>query len=131
MIIDKKIVTLGERASGKTCLIYRYVEGQFQFTRETSGCNYSFKTVETNQYEVRLKFYDTAGQEIYYSIARVYFKGCDAVTLVYRKDSKESFEGLSFWINKVRDFLTEHIPVYLVCTHCDINQGDLIPSELG
>ena len=41
-----KIVMLGDAGVGKTCIVNRYIKGQFSETEATLGSNYSAKVIE-------------------------------------------------------------------------------------
>ena len=41
-----KIVMLGDAGVGKTCIVNRYIKGQFSDTEATLGSNYSAKVIE-------------------------------------------------------------------------------------
>jgi Ras-related protein Rab-1A len=59
----------------------------------------SFRTRKNCRYA----YYDTAGQEAYRSILNLYFKGADAVILVYSTDDLSTFNELEFYYKKVKE----------------------------
>ena len=68
--ISFKVVMLGEANVGKTCIVNRYLKGNFSDTvSATIGSNFSSKQLEvkpqgTHQYaKVKLQIWDTAGGE--------------------------------------------------------------------
>lgn len=126
----KKIIILGDSTTGKSTLLSRYVYGEFIHIR-TTGLNYLFKSVEVNNVKLDLRLFDTSGQERFDSIAKVYFNSCDAVTLMYRKDSLKSFERLSFWLSISKENIRNEVNYYLVCSHNDLTEGEFVPDQLG
>ena len=41
-----KIVMLGDAGVGKTCIVNRYIKGEFSDTEATLGANYSAKVID-------------------------------------------------------------------------------------
>ena len=101
-----KVVLIGESGVGKTSIITRYSSNTFSSTLSpTSGANFTTKTVEIKDYNQKIKFeiWDTAGQEKYRSLAKVFYKNSSACILVYDITRRNSFEELkNFWINEIK-----------------------------
>ena len=104
-----KIVMLGDAGVGKTCIVNRYVKNQFSDTESTLGANYSAKTIQIQPdgvlkaVKAKLQIWDTAGGEQFRSLAPIYYKGADAVCLVYDSTNQDSFESLNYWIEELTD----------------------------
>ena len=101
-----KVVLIGESGVGKTSIITRYISDTFSSTLSpTSGANFTTKTVDIKEYNQKIKFeiWDTAGQEKYRSLAKVFYKNSSACILVYDITRRNSFEELkNFWINEIK-----------------------------
>ena len=85
-VIPVKIVLVGESATGKTNIVTQYVEQKFiPDSGATIGANYATKTIRIDEYSTSLKLelWDTAGEEKYRSIAKLFYKDASAVILVY------------------------------------------------
>mgnify|MGYP000933811186 CR=1 FL=1 len=50
-----------------------------------------------NRHIIQLQIWDTAGQESYRSITRIFYKGSHAVILVYDITNNWSFENIPNW----------------------------------
>ena len=48
-------------------------------------------------YDVNLKVWDTAGQEIFDSITKNYYRSADAAIIVYAVDNNQSFADCNKW----------------------------------
>lgn len=71
----------------------------------TIGVDFKFKTMEIKGKKVKMQIWDTAGSETFRSIVSAYYRGANAVVLVYAIDDKFSFEELSkFWITEVNKY---------------------------
>ena len=59
---------------GKTSLSTKFVKGQFDKTQSsTVDASYLEKSVMVGEKKVRLVIWDTAGQEKYHALAKVYY----------------------------------------------------------
>jgi small GTP-binding protein len=68
-----------------------------------SGC-YSAKNVTIKDKKIKFEIWDTAGQEQYHSIAKMYFLDASVCILVYDITARKSFEELKkFWIDEIRE----------------------------
>ena len=101
-----KVVLIGESGVGKTSIITRYIQNEFTSSLSpTPGANFTTKLIYIKDYEQTVKFeiWDTAGQEKYRSLAKVFYKNSAVCILVYDITRKESFEELKkFWINEIK-----------------------------
>ena len=102
-----KVVLIGESAVGKTSIIQKYVNNTFDTTvYPTGAANFFSKEIEFKKEKKKIKFeiWDTAGQEQYHSIAKMYFLDAAVCILVYDITVRKSFEELkNFWINEIKD----------------------------
>ena len=102
-----KVVLIGESGVGKTSLISRYVNNTFDEGELTTvGATYAGKVVEFPEYNknIKLEIWDTAGQEKYRAVTKIFYKDASAVILVYDITRKESFNELkNYWHNQVLD----------------------------
>ena len=97
-----KIILVGNPGVGKTSIINRFVSNEF--TEEyltTFTSSFTEVKLEINDKNYILNIWDTAGQEKYRSVNKLFVKGSKIVILVYDITSKKSFEDLSYWFNFV------------------------------
>ena len=72
-----KVVVLGDRGVGKTCLVLRFIEGFYSSVHQsTVGAFFLTKkvTLEDGQ-KMTMQLWDTAGQERYRAITSAYYRG--------------------------------------------------------
>jgi small GTP-binding protein len=103
--IPCKVVLIGESGVGKTSIISRYLLNKFSATLgSTPGANFTTKTVfleEENQ-SIKFEIWDTAGQEKYRSLAKVFYKNAAVCVLVYEITRRASFDELrNYWIGEL------------------------------
>ena len=105
--ITCKVVLLGESGVGKTSIIQNYVNNIFEATVYPTGtANFFSKEIyfEKEKKTIKFEIWDTAGQEQYHSIAKMYFLDATVCILVYDITVRKSFEELKkFWISEIRD----------------------------
>lgn len=121
-----KIVMLGDAGVGKTCIVNRYIKGQFSDTEATLGSNYSAKVIEMTPpgvmtpVKAKLQIWDTAGGEQFRSLTHIYYKDASAVCLCYDSTSEESFDSLNYWAEELRSKSdNDNIIIAIVATKTD------------
>ena len=101
-----KIVLIGESGVGKTSIINRYISDTFSpVLTATPGASFATKTVFLKEYNQSIKFeiWDTAGQEKYRALAKVFYKNAAVCILVYDIINKKSFDELkNYWISEIK-----------------------------
>ena len=103
--IPCKVVLIGESGVGKTSIISRYMTDKFSASLgSTPGANFTTKTVflkDENQ-SIKFEIWDTAGQEKYRSLAKVFYKNAAVCVLVYEITRRASFDELrNYWIGEL------------------------------
>ena len=94
-----KAILLGNSGVGKTNLINTCSGFDFDEDYETTSCcSYRQKILEINDTKYIINLWDTAGQELYRAVTKIFIKGSHLVIFVYDITSKESFESLNEWI---------------------------------
>eukprot|EP01017_Pseudomicrothorax_dubius_P036446 TRINITY_DN5216_c0_g1_i3.p1 TRINITY_DN5216_c0_g1~~TRINITY_DN5216_c0_g1_i3.p1 ORF type:complete len:216 (-),score=48.70 TRINITY_DN5216_c0_g1_i3:125-772(-) len=116
-----KIVLVGDSGVGKSCLLLRFADDSFNENYlATIGVDFRFKTIEIDQSTVKLQMWDTAGQEKFRCITNAYYKGADAVVIVFDTNNRTSFENVSLWLDQVQEFASEEVEVILAGNKCDL-----------
>ena len=83
-LMKQKIVFLGDSSVGKTCIIGRFMTGDFNTGYEaTIGTDFSTKTMTVGNRSIQLQIWDTAGQERYRSLIPSYIRDSAAAVIVY------------------------------------------------
>ena len=104
---DAKVVLIGEAGVGKTCIIKQFVHHTFD-ENEVSSISSQFSTRIINVPEtpkaIRFDLWDTAGQEKYRSVAKIFYKDARIVIFVYDILNYKSFEEFSSAIADYIDY---------------------------
>ncbi len=121
-----KVILLGDSGVGKTCIINRYINDEFNPNSKTTlGSNASSKVIKRGQVSYILNLWDTTGQEKYHSITNLFIKGSNIVVLVYSIDLLLSFKGLDYWYKSVQEKLGGNKYVLAIVG----SKSDLIKNE--
>ena len=87
-----KIIIAGSQGVGKSSLLVRYVDNIFSGDlMSTIGVDFKFKAIDVGDSKIKMQIWDTAGSEAFKSIVSAYYRGADAVVLVYDRSERISF----------------------------------------
>jgi small GTP-binding protein len=116
-----KVTLLGSSGVGKTCIIKRYTENSFDpLNQATLVSSFSQKEVNIDGKIVPINLWDTAGQEQYRSLGRLFYKDSRIVILVYDITSKESFLDIkNLWYNDLTTYGEKYTVTALVGNKSD------------
>ena len=105
-ITEVKVVLLGESGVGKSSIIKQYVTKTFDPDIDASiSSKYISKEIIISDIEKKIKYnlWDTAGQEKYRSLAKIFYKDANIIVFVYSVNDIKSFEGLKkYWYEEVK-----------------------------
>ena len=129
----KKLVFIGDPGVGKTCIISRFLKGTFDADQITTvGASYASKTIkisETNE-SLTLDIWDTAGQEKYRSLTRIFFQGAKLAILVYAINRKDSFENLkNVWLKELKDHADKNVVLGVAGNKSDLYEKEEVPEQ--
>ena len=128
-----KIVLLGDSGVGKTCLISRFISGQFDANvNSTNGASYASKKVEYPNLgkTLVLDIWDTAGQEKYKSLTKFFYKDAAMVILVYDITRKESYDNLkNFWYKEIQEYGEKDIVLGIAGNKSDLYDEEAVPEK--
>ena len=98
-----KLLTLGESTVGKSSIILRYTNDQFnQQLLSTTGIDFRTKIIDYNDKKIKLVIYDTSGQERYRTIAANYYKNADGILFVYDITNENSLT-FKYWLEQIQE----------------------------
>ncbi len=107
--INCKIVIVGESGVGKTCIMSSYLGNEFSEEHLTTiGVGNESKVINIDNEEVRVEFWDTAGQEIFRALTKIYYNGAHIAIFVYDITNEKSFDEIkNYWVNAVKENANE------------------------
>ena len=110
-----KFLLLGEDSIGKSSIIERYINNSFKDSYlATIGMDIRKKRLEINSYDIDIIIYDTAGQERFRSLTKMFYKGSDGILLGFDLTNKKTFDQLGYWINQIEANKSTDYPLSIV-----------------
>ena len=116
-----KFLIIGDSGVGKTSLFLNFIKDTFcEKTQTTIGVDFRNKIIEIDGKIVKIQVWDTAGQEMYRSLSKSFYKIANGVILVFDLTNEESFDNLKHWISELNEFCLENINIILVGNKIDL-----------
>jgi len=127
-----KTILVGMSGTGKTNIINAMTNQPFDSNKiSTLTSTFIEKVIEINKKQYRIELWDTAGQEKYKSLTKIFLKDSKIVIFVYDITTQESFEEVNYWVTTVKEILGES-PVYgLVGNKKDLYMKEEIDEDTG
>lgn len=126
-----KVILVGDCSVGKTSLLNRFVNGDFNENyNSTISVEYKSKVIKLDKFsKAVLKIWDTAGSEKFRSVTRQYFKGSKGIILVFDLTNKDSFSHLKSWMSDIRDNAEKNSEVIVVGNKSDLDENRQVEKE--
>ena len=131
-----KIIVLGESGVGKTALLQKYINNTFtEDHKSTIGADFFTKKLEINDKLITLQIWDTAGQERFQSLGKAFYRGANAVILVFDQSNRKSFDKVDHWkaqfeeVNEESEEDGSKFPFLLLNNKCDLEQRAVSLNE--
>ena len=130
-LLPIKIILLGDTGVGKSSIIKRYIEDSFEENlSSTIGSNFLEKIEKIKGQKVRLEVWDTAGQEEFRSVTKLFVKNSKIIILVYNVTQKSSFEGLNYWYDFIQKELAQNFVLGVAGNKTDLIFEDGYDEEI-
>ena len=129
-----KVVLLGESGVGKTCIIEQFISGKFDDnTIATLTAQFYRKTFEfPGDKNITLDIWDTAGQEKFRALTRIFYKNAKAVILVYDITDNRSFDEIkNYWYEQVKQNCHSDVIIAIAANKCDLYEQRQVSDEEG
>ena len=127
-----RIVIIGDSTVGKSSLMMRFVDGNFEdaFTT-TIGVDFRVRVITVDGIRTKMQIWDTAGQERFRAITRSYYRGAMGIIILYDVTNKESFLNVDKWLQQVAEYGSPRVRIILVSTKCDLERERQVSYEDG
>jgi small GTP-binding protein len=125
-----KLILLGNSGVGKTSLIKSISGINPNKTEEaTLSAYYLQKPFKIEDKEYIIDLWDTAGQEAYLGVTKLFFKGSQIIIFVYDITVKNSFNSLTEWIKNVKEIVNNDYVCGIIGNKSDLFLKSQVSNE--
>ena len=131
MEYEAKVIFIGDSNVGKTCIIKRCTSNEFlENATPTLSSNYSLISIKTAESNIRIQFWDTAGDEKYRSIVPMFYRGSQAAVIVYSIDDRKTFQDIDYFIESLKANLDfDSLALFLIANKLDLEDRTVTALE--
>ena len=127
-----KMILLGDCGVGKTNIISRYLRNEFREDQmSTSGANYAMKKKVIDGNLFRINIWDTAGQEQYRSVTKMFLQDAQILLLCYSIVDHKSFEHLDYWYRLATEIIGTDIVLGVAGNKSDLYETEQVKDSEG
>ena len=125
-----KVLLLGDSDVGKSSLILRYTDETFNSKLVNSiGVDFKMKKKEIDGKVIKVQIWDTAGHERFRSITYSYYRGANAIIIVFDLSDKKSFVSITEWLKQIEKHAKENVFKFLVGNKSDLVEERKVTYE--
>ena len=129
-----KITVVGDVRVGKTSLISKYTLGTFEMDYvETIGAQFSKYDKDINGDNIRLLFWDIAGQRDFDFLRPSFYRDTNAAIIVYSLEENKlgelSLQNIQNWNQEIKQFCG-NVPTVLFANKVDLIEEDNLDHSL-
>ena len=129
-IYNFKVSVVGDKAVGKTSLIDRYVNEKFEENYiATMGVSITLQDLKVDGTSVQLMLWDIGGSEKWDRVRGMFYRGSNAVILVYDVTRPSTFLNLTHFLQDMEESLQKKIPFILLGNKIDLADLKKIEPE--
>ena len=115
-----KLIVIGDSGVGKSCLMHRVTTNEFMEEHDvTVGVEFGTLLLKIDDIRVKLQIWDTAGQENFQSVTKIFYRGAHAVFLTYNITSMDSFKNMDMWYTEVKSQSEKDALCFLIANQKD------------
>ncbi len=130
--INLKLIFLGNQNVGKSSILSRFVQDKFEESyNATIGLDYHSKQIMVEKQNIRLILYDTAGQEKFKSLLKMYMRDANIIFVVYDITNRDSFMKIDYWLEEVQETKKENTIIAIVGNKIDKDNERVISISEG
>jgi small GTP-binding protein len=118
---EYRVVVLGATSVGKTSIINSLTADSFDPKESTTvAASFVRHEVTVGDTTVVMQIWDTAGQEKYKSLSRIYYRGSRAAVAVFDLTQLATFEALDDWIHGFTELVGDDAAIFVLGNKADL-----------
>ena len=135
MSYDEKcqLLIIGDSTVGKTSILGRYANNIFNSNYlATIGLDNFTKDENIDGKNVRIKIWDTAGQEKFQSLTKSFFHNAQGIMVVYDVTNSETYQNIKYWTQSIKTYMGNEIAkiaVIIIGNKIDSNEREVNKNE--
>ena len=121
-----KVVLLGDRGVGKTCLVLRFIEGLYNARQQsTIGAFFLTKKIKTARGDdCKIQIWYTAGQERFRAMAPMYYRNAAAAVVCFDGTDQRTFQTMRTWVEELRANVDDKkLVIAIAITKSDLDEN--------
>ncbi|GAA5827026.1 hypothetical protein JCM11251_002210 [Rhodosporidiobolus azoricus] len=119
--VQVKLVLLGESAVGKSSVVLRFCQNDFQPNKEpTIGAAFLTQRCRLEDKVIKFEIWDTAGQERFRSLSPMYYRNAQAAVVVYDVTKSASLDQAKTWVKELQRQANPNIVIALAGNKIDL-----------
>lgn len=127
-----KLVIIGDSGVGKSWLLSRIMSNSFKEEHNvTIGVEFGCFIVKIKKSIIKLQIWDTAGQESFQSITRIFYRGANWVFLAYDITNEDSFDNLKKWLRDAKQQAEPDTVFILIGNRVDLEENRQVSYDEG
>lgn len=125
------IVIVGDENVGKTCILNKYCNNQFSFSKKKQKSLEIYKkTITINGEEIRLKLWDTQYNESYFKLNKQIYERADCIIYACSLNNKDSFANIDSWYQILSDNIElSNKQMMILVNKCDLEEERAVSKE--
>ena len=127
-----RIIMVGDTFVGKSCMLLKFTDNRFIHHHDiTIGVEFGSKTLQIDDTTVKVNVWDTAGQEVFRSITRSYYRNVCGVVLMYDVTKRETYHHIENWIRDIHEDCPKKKSIILVGNKIDLVSSRSVSYQEG
>ena len=131
-MLSIKVILIGDSGVGKTCLINQYSKQEFtgeHVTTITAGGDKTFKDVNVGNKTVKLEIWDTAGQEQYKAVNKIFMNKAKIAAIIYDMTNQETFDNIKNWYDDIKEKNNTIEMIGIIANKSDLYEEQVVSKE--
>jgi len=124
------IIIVGDAGVGKTVFVQRNFSGDFHHEYKL-GFGFDVTPLYQPEKQIVLNVWVQVGdQKFVGSNYKPYYELAEAAIIMFDVTSRESYDNLEYWYDKVSKLCPPNIPIVLCGTKCDVKERKVHPKDI-